>query len=67
MFQILFLKTFFLFKINIYNWQNIIIFDVLYTVLNIILNILDWFFGWPIFDKKEVKEIKKSPFYGDFG
>ena len=45
---------------------NLIIFNVLYTVINTISNILNYIFGLPIFDKKEIKEIKKSPFKGDF-
>ena len=43
-----------------------IVLNVLYTVINTISNILNYIFGLPIFDKKEIKEIKKSPFKGDF-
>ena len=46
--------------------SKLIIFNVLYTVINTISNILNYIFGLPIFDKKEIKEIKKSPFKGDF-
>ena len=44
--------------------MNLIILNVLYTVLNKMSNILNYIFGQPVFDNKEVKEIKKSPSLG---
>ena len=60
------LKNILLIKYYMCKKRNMIIFNVLYTVINTISNILNYIFGLPIFDKKEIKEIKKSPFKGDF-
>ena len=60
------LKNILLIKYYIFKRRNMIVFNVLYTVINTISNILNYIFGLPIFDKKEIKEIKKSPFKGDF-
>ncbi len=46
--------------------NKFIYFGVLYTVLNIILKILNYIFGIPLFYKKDQKN-KKSPSQGDFG